>query len=98
MKVVTVGRCSENDVVINDPMVSRHHLQIIQDEYWHYRLAAFASSNSIAGICIGDSTALHSFGHVRLISIDFNCLHAIALPNMWLSFKSSRSMPIWITT
>jgi clan AA aspartic protease (TIGR02281 family) len=31
MKVITIGRDSDNDVVINDSKVSRHHLQIIGD-------------------------------------------------------------------
>lgn len=46
MKVITIGRSSEgNDIVIDDPMVSRHHFQIIQMDDGSYRLADFGSSN-----------------------------------------------------
>lgn len=46
MKVITIGRSSEgNDVIINDPMVSRHHFQIVQDNDGSFRLADFGSTN-----------------------------------------------------
>lgn len=46
MKVVTIGRIREgNDVIINDPMVSRHHFQIVQDDDGSYRLSDFGSTN-----------------------------------------------------
>jgi hypothetical protein len=45
MKVITIGRNANNDVVINDPLVSRHHLQIIRDDYGNFRLADFGSKN-----------------------------------------------------
>jgi molecular chaperone DnaK (HSP70) len=46
MKVITIGRHSSNDVVIdNDGKVSRHHLQIIQDDNGNFRLADFGSMN-----------------------------------------------------
>ena len=45
MKVMTIGRSSENDVVINDIKVSRHHLQIIQNDYGNFRLSDFGSAN-----------------------------------------------------
>lgn len=46
MIVITIGRTSEgNDVVINDPMVSRHHLQIIQNDDGSFHLADFGSTN-----------------------------------------------------
>lgn len=45
MKVITIGRSSENDVIINDIKVSRHHLQIIQDDYGSFRLCDFGSAN-----------------------------------------------------
>ena len=32
MKVVTIGRNQANDVIIDDHLVSRHHVQIIQDD------------------------------------------------------------------
>ena len=46
MKVITIGRSNEgNDVIIDDPMVSRHHLQIVQDNDGRFRLADFGSTN-----------------------------------------------------
>jgi hypothetical protein len=45
MKVITIGRNPENDVVIKDSFVSRHHCQIIQDDNGNFRLADFGSSN-----------------------------------------------------
>ena len=45
MKVVTIGRSLENEVVINDPKVSRHHLQVIQHDDGHFTLADFGSTN-----------------------------------------------------
>lgn len=45
MRVITIGRSEENDVVIRDPHASRHHLQIIQHDDGHYTLADFGSTN-----------------------------------------------------
>jgi hypothetical protein len=45
MEVITIGRNPVNNVVINDPKVSRHHLQIIKDDYGNFRVADFGSSN-----------------------------------------------------
>ncbi|MDR2834624.1 MAG: FHA domain-containing protein [Bacteroidales bacterium] len=71
MKVFTIGRDSDNNIVINDSKVSRHHLQIIQDDRGNFRLSDFGSTNGtyvngnkISGeininqndeICIGDT-------------------------------------------
>lgn len=46
MKVITIGRSNEgNDVIIDDPWVSRHHFQIVQDDNGSFRLADFGSTN-----------------------------------------------------
>ena len=46
MKVITIGRHSGNDVVIdNDDKVSRHHLQIVQYDDGSYHLIDFNSTN-----------------------------------------------------
>ena len=45
MKVITIGRHEDNDVFVDDPCASRHHLQIIQHDDGHYSLADFGSSN-----------------------------------------------------
>ena len=45
MKVITIGRSSDNDVPVNDSKVSRHHLQIIQHDDGSYTLSDFGSTN-----------------------------------------------------
>ena len=45
MKVITIGRHEDNDVLVDDPCASRHHLQIIQHDDGHYSLADFGSTN-----------------------------------------------------
>jgi clan AA aspartic protease (TIGR02281 family) len=45
MNVITIGRHPKNDVAINDSKVSRHHLQIIQDDTGNFRVADFGSTN-----------------------------------------------------
>lgn len=45
MKVITIGRSHNNDVVIQDEKVSRHHLQIVLDDVGNYRLSDFGSLN-----------------------------------------------------
>jgi uncharacterized protein (TIGR02145 family) len=45
MKVITIGRSSQNEVVLLDPNVSRHHCQIILHDDGHYSIADFGSTN-----------------------------------------------------
>ncbi len=45
MKIIKIGRSSHNDIVINDPTVSKTHCQIIQDDYGVYTLIDTGSSN-----------------------------------------------------
>ena len=45
MKVITIGRNSQNDITINDPKVSRHHCQIIQHDDGSFSLSDFGSTN-----------------------------------------------------
>lgn len=45
MKVITVGRDSSSDKVIDDPYASQHHLQIIEHDDGHFSLADFGSTN-----------------------------------------------------
>jgi len=44
MKVITIGRDLDNDIVVNDSKASRHHLQIICDG-GNYRIVDFNSTN-----------------------------------------------------
>ena len=45
MKVVTIGRETDNDIVIDDAHASRHHLQIAQHDDGSYSLSDFGSLN-----------------------------------------------------
>lgn len=45
MRVITIGRASDNDVVIHDPKVSRHHAQIAQQNDGSICLIDLDSSN-----------------------------------------------------
>lgn len=45
MKIIKIGRSTQNDVVINDPYVSGSHCQIIQDERGNFVLIDTNSSN-----------------------------------------------------
>ena len=45
MKVITIGRSSQNDITINDETVSRHHVQIVQHDDGHYTLHDLQSKN-----------------------------------------------------
>lgn len=68
MKVITIGRSSNNDVVIDDTKVSRHHLQIIQDDCGNFRISDFGSANGtfINGRKISGEIALSSNDIVRI--------------------------------
>ena len=45
MKVVTIGRNAENDVVVNDKNVSRVHLQILQNDNGGFSVIDLNSAN-----------------------------------------------------
>ncbi len=45
MRIIKIGHSSNNDIVINDPTVSRTHCQIIQDDYGVFRLIDINSTN-----------------------------------------------------
>jgi pSer/pThr/pTyr-binding forkhead associated (FHA) protein len=68
MRVITIGRGSANDVSINDGLVSRHHLQIIQDDNGNFRIADFGSKNGtfVNGRQISGEIALSRSDVVRI--------------------------------
>lgn len=68
MKVVTIGRETDNDVVIDDSHASRHHLQIILHDDGHYSLSDFGSSNGtfVNGQKIGGEITLNQYDIVRI--------------------------------
>lgn len=74
MKVVTIGRSSKNDVRIDDSLVSRHHLQIVQEDSGGYKLVDFGSKN---GTYI-NGKKVH--GEVRLSSSDVVRIGNTTLP------------------
>lgn len=45
MRVITIGRTPDNDVVIHDPKISRHHAQIVQHERGEYSIVDLKSTN-----------------------------------------------------
>ena len=45
MKVITIGRSSDNNVVVNDEKVSRHHLQIVEDDNGNHFVVDLQSTN-----------------------------------------------------
>lgn len=81
MKVVSIGRNPNNDVVIDDPLVSRHHLQIIQNENGAIMLEDSGSTNGtyVNGQRIN--------GRVRLFAKDVVKIGDTVLP--WRSYFSS---------
>ena len=74
MKIIKIGRSSSNDVNINDPLVSRVHCQIIQDDNGNFRLIDTNSSN---GTFI-NGTQRH--GEVRLNKSDIVRIGNTTLP------------------
>ena len=69
MKIITIGRSSSNDIVINDPLVTRNiHCQIIQDDTGHYYLTDTHSTNGtyINGKRIRGEVALSKSDIVRI--------------------------------
>jgi hypothetical protein len=45
MKVITIGRNNDNDIVVNDDRVSRNHLQIVQADNGNYSVVDLDSTN-----------------------------------------------------
>ena len=78
MKVITIGRSTQNDVVINDPYVGRNHLQIIQKDDGCFYVADFGSKN---GTYV-NGNKVH--GEVRLSSSDIVRIGNTTLP--WKSY------------
>ena len=67
MKVITIGRDTDNDIVVNDSKVSRHHLQIIS-EAGNFRIVDFNSTNGtfVNNKKISGETALLINDRVRI--------------------------------
>lgn len=83
MKVIRIGRDSSNDVVINDPLVSRTHCHIIQDDNGRFRLIDTNSSN---GTFIN---GLQRHGEVNLNQTDIVIIGNTTLP--WQTYFNNNS-------
>ena len=68
MKVVTIGKQSDNNIVINDDFVSRHHCQIIQNNDLSYMIVDVGSKNGtyVNGNRINGSSVIHSNDIIRI--------------------------------
>lgn len=78
MRVITIGRTPDNDVIIHDPKISRHHAQIVQHERGGYSIVDLKSTNGtyVNGIRI--------YGECVLKIADKVSLGKIEIP--WLSY------------
>lgn len=86
MRIITIGRSSSNDIVINDPLVTRDvHCQIIQDDAGHYYLVDFHSKN---GTYINGT---RRSGEVALSESDIIRIGNTTLP--WQTYFKKRSIP-----
>lgn len=74
MKIITIGRSSDNDIHINDSLISRTHCQIIQDDNGHFRLI---DTNSKNGTYVNGSLCR---GEVRLNKSDIVRIGNTTLP------------------
>lgn len=81
MIVITVGRGSGNDVVINDPLVSRTHCQIVQDDSGRFKLVDLNSRN---GTFVNGT---RQYGPTSLNKTDIIRIGNTTLP--WLSYFPS---------
>lgn len=84
MKTITIGRHPDNNVVINDPMVGRHHLQITQHDDGHFSVVDFNSKN---GTFINGKRV---YGEVRLSPSDEIQVGRTTLP--WRSYFTSSTL------
>jgi aspartyl protease family protein len=68
MKVITIGRDTDNDVVINDSKVSRHHLQIVSESAGQFRVVDLGSSNGtfVNERTISGETAINANDAIRI--------------------------------
>lgn len=73
MRVITIGRTPDNDVVIHDPKISRHHAQIVQHERGEYSIVDLKSTNGtyvngirIYGECVLKNTDKVSLGKIEI--------------------------------
>jgi hypothetical protein len=87
MQVITIGRDSKNDVVINEDSISRHHVQIIR-EGDSYRIVDFNSTN---GTYVN---SVRIRGEMQLVPGDEVCIGSTPLP--WQDYFGSSTAAVGI--
>lgn len=81
MGIITIGRHPDNDIVINDPTVGRHHLQIMQHDDGHFSVLDLNSKN---GTYVNGKRV---YGEVRLSPNDEIQIGRTILP--WRNYFAS---------
>lgn len=81
MRIITIGRHPDNNVVINDPIVGRHHLQITQHDDGHFSVLDLNSKN---GTFVNGKRI---YGEVRLSRSDEIQIGRTTLP--WQNYFAS---------
>lgn len=68
MRVVTIGRSSNNDIKLDDPYVGRNHCQIVQHDDATYTIVDLNSSNGtfVSGRRVFGETQLQTYDTVKL--------------------------------
>lgn len=91
MKVITIGRSSENDIVINDPKVSRVHCQIVQFDNGTFGVVDFGSTNGtfVNGQRVHGQVALKKGDKVQVVKnevpwLQYFSVAGIKRKNWWL--------------
>lgn len=84
MRVITIGRHPDNNVVIEDPIVGRHHLQITQHDDGHFSVLDLNSKN---GTFVNGKRV---YGEVRLSMNDEIQVGRTTLP--WRSYFTSSTL------
>ena len=81
MKVITFGRSHRNQVVLNNPTVSRVHCQIIQHDNGSYSIADFKSLNGtfVNGRRVFGESPLSPGDSVRIGNVRLNWQSYFAL-------------------
>ena len=79
MKVVTLGRSHDNDYVINDISISRHHSQIILTDDGRFMILDMGSVNGtyVNGNKITGETLITSSDVIRVGKVDLDWLHVL---------------------
>lgn len=83
MRVITIGRDIDNDIVLKDPSISRHHTQIIVHDDNSISISDMGSANGtfVNGTRIDAERYLRKNDTVRLGSVDFDWKNQVKVNN-----------------